>query len=369
MDSRTIRETFFAFFSERDHQRVPSSSLVPHDPTLLLTNAGMNQFKPYFLGEQTPPFARATSVQKCFRTTDIDEVGKTSRHLTFFEMLGNFSFGDYFKEEACAWAWRLVTEGYGIDPERLWVTIYETDYEADAIWRDEVGVRGERVLRWGKEENFWSMGVAGPCGPCSEIYADRGDRFGEPSDVGPQGNAERYGQIWNLVFMQDDCNASLDPISELPTKNIDTGAGVERLALVLQDSDSIYETDTLGAMVGRAQELTGRTYGDDPHTDVGLRILADHGRSLTFLIADGVLPSNEDRGYVLRRVMRRAIRHARLMGRDEPVLGALIDTCVELMGDAYPEIEERKAFVVDVSAREEERFSTTLRQGLQLLEH
>ncbi|MGH2693282.1 MAG: alanine--tRNA ligase [Actinomycetota bacterium] len=368
MDSRTIRDTFFSFFAERDHQSVPSSSLVPNDPTLLLTNAGMNQFKPYFVGEQTPPFARATSVQKCFRTTDIDEVGKTSRHLTFFEMLGNFSFGDYFKEKACPWAWELVTEGYGLDPEKLWVTTYETDDEAADIWRDAVGVPPERILRWGKVENFWSMGVAGPCGPCSEIYADRGDRFGQASELGPQENAERYVEIWNLVFMQNDCNAALDPIAELPKKNIDTGAGVERLATVLQDADSIYQTDTLGAMVERAEELTGRSYGDEPGTDVGLRILADHGRSLTFLIADGVLPSNEERGYVLRRVMRRAIRHARLLGRNESVLPPLIETCVELMGDAYPEIKERKGFVLDVAAREEERFSATLRQGLQLLE-
>ena len=369
MDSNTIRDRFFAFFEQRGHERVPSSSLVPNDPTLLLTNAGMNQFKPYFLGQQTPPFPRAMSLQKCFRTVDIDEVGKTTRHLTFFEMLGNFSFGDYFKEKACPWAWTLVTEGFGIDVSRLWVTIYETDDEAYEIWRDEVGVGSDRIVRWGKEENFWSMGVAGPCGPCSEIYVDRGDRFGPASDVGPQGNAERYVEVWNLVFMQNDCNAAIEPIAELPKKNIDTGAGVERLALVLQDADSIYETDTLGAMVERAGELTDKKYGSDEATDKGLRVLADHGRSLTFLIADGVLPSNEERGYVLRRVMRRAIRHARLLGREEAVLPPLVETTIDLMGAAYPELLERKSFILDVTAREEERFDETLRHGLSLLEN
>ena len=368
MDSNTIRSKFLAFFAERQHEPVPSSSLVPNDPTLLLTNAGMNQFKPYFLGEQSPPFPRAVSVQKCFRSTDIDEVGKTTRHLTFFEMLGNFSFGDYFKEKACPWAWELVTEGFGIDVDKLWVTIFETDDEAFEIWRDQVGVREERILRWNKAENFWSMGIAGPCGPCSEIYADRGDRFGEASEVGPQGNAERYVEIWNLVFMQNECNAALDPVVDLPKKNIDTGAGVERLAIVLQDKDSIYETDTLGAMVERASELTGHRYGSDPAVDKGLRVLADHGRSIPFLIADGVLPSNEERGYVLRRVMRRAVRHARLLGREQEVLPPLLETAIGLMSDAYPELVTRKNFVMDVATREEERFSATLRQGLSLLE-
>ena len=368
MDSNQIRDAFIAFFGAREHERVPSASLVPNDPTLLLTNAGMNQFKPYFLGEQSPPFPRAMSIQKCFRTTDIDEVGKTTRHLTFFEMLGNFSFGDYFKEKACPWAWELVTEGFGLDVEDLWVTIFETDDEAFEIWRDVVGVRESRILRWNRAENYWSMGVAGPCGPCSEIYADRGDRFGEASEVGPQGNAERYVEVWNLVFMQNECNSQLEEVSELPRKNIDTGAGVERLAIVLQDVDSIYETDTLRAMVDRAAELTGKVYGKDDATDMGLRVLGDHGRSLTFLIADGVLPSNEERGYVLRRVMRRAVRHARLLGVEDEVLPPLVETAVALMGEAYPELKERKDFILDVAAREEERFSATLRQGLTLLE-
>jgi alanyl-tRNA synthetase len=368
MDTRTIRDRFFQFFAERDHTRVPSSSLVPNDPTLLLTNAGMNQFKPYFLGEQKPPYPRAMSVQKCVRTPDIDEVGRTNRHLTFFEMLGNFSFGDYYKEKACPWAWELVTEGWEIDAELLWVTVYETDDEAAAIWRDEVGVRPERIIRRGKKDNFWSMGVAGPCGPCSEINVDLGDRFGPPSDVGPRGNEDRYLEIWNLVFMQNDCNTAIEPVAELPTKNIDTGAGLERLALVKQGVGSIYETDTLGGMVERAEELTGVRYGTEGRTDSALRILADHGRSLTFLLADGVMPSNEKRGYVLRRLMRRAVRHARLLGREEPILTELIDSAIELMGDTYPEIRTGRDLIAEIASREEERFSSTLRQGMSLLE-
>ena len=366
METRKIRDTFLDFFARRDHTRVPSSSLVPNDPTLLLTNAGMNQFKPYFLGEQSPPYRRAISVQKCLRTPDIDEVGKTARHLTFFEMLGNFSFGDYYKADACPWAWELVTEGFGIDVDRLWVTVYETDDEAADIWRDAVGVRPERIVRRGKKDNFWYG--AGPCGPCSEVYVDLGDKYGAPSDDGPAGNEDRYLEIWNLVFMQNDCNAAIEPVAELPKKNIDTGAGLERLAFVLQEKPSVFETDTLGAMVEQAQSLTGKTYGADAGVDKSLRILADHGRSLTFLIADGVLPSNQERGYVLRRIARRAVRAARVLGYDQPVLPPLVDSCVELMGDFYPEISERRDFINEVVEREEERFSATLRQGLTLLE-
>ena len=368
MDSSTIRQRFLDFFAERGHHPVPSSSLVPDDPSLLLTNAGMNRFKPYFLGEQQPPFARAMSVQKCFRTTDIDEVGKTTRHLTFFEMLGNFSFGDYYKEKACPWAWELVTEGFELDPDRIWVSVYETDDEARSIWADVVGVTPQRIVARGKKDNFWSMTVAGPCGPCSEIFVDRGDAYGPPAPNGPGDDEERYLEIWNLVFMQDECNAAIEPVAGLPKKNIDTGAGVERLAVVLQNKDSIYDTDTLGGLVRLAGELTGHRYGSDARADMGLRVLADHGRALTFLVADGVLPSNEERGYVLRRVMRRAVRHARLLGRTEPVLGALIDGTIELMGDAYPELVQRRDFIEEVAEREEERFSTTLRQGLTLLE-
>jgi len=372
MDSKAIRDRFLAFFEEREHVRVPSASLIPNDPSLLFTNAGMNQFKPYFLGEQTPPYKRAVSVQKCMRAggkhNDLEEVGRTTRHLTFFEMLGNFSFGDYYKSEICSWSWELVTEGWGMDPEKLWITIYETDDDAEQIWVDEVGVKAERVLRLGKKDNFWDMGVAGPCGPCSEIHVDRGEDFGAASKRGPIDNDERYIEFWNLVFMQNDCNANIEPVADLPTKNIDTGAGLERIAMILQNKRSVLETDILLGMIDQASSITGRTYGEDERVDFGLRVLADHGRSVTFMIADGVRPSNEERGYVLRRVMRRAIRHARLIGHEQGVLPELVDRCVELMGDVYPEIVERHDLVKEIAGREEERFTSTLKQGLSLLE-
>jgi alanyl-tRNA synthetase len=372
MDSRDIRESFLAFFEEREHARVPSASLVPNDPTLLFTNAGMNQFKPYFQGEQTPPFKRAVTCQKCLRAggkhNDLEEVGRTTRHLTFFEMLGNFSFGDYFKEEICNWSWELVTEGWGMEPDRLWVTVFTTDDEAHDIWRDSVGVPEDRILRLGEKDNYWSMGVAGPCGPCSEIHYDRGEGWGEASPNGPMDNDERYLEFWNLVFMQNECNAALQEIGELPNKNIDTGAGLERIAMLLQQKETVFESDLLAAMIDEAAEITGKTYHSDERTDFGLRVLADHGRSMTFAIADGVLPSNEGRGYVLRRVMRRAIRHTRLIGYDGVALPRLAHKCIELMGDAYPEIREKRDLIEQIAAREEERFSATLKQGTALLE-
>ncbi|MEA2485803.1 MAG: alanyl-tRNA synthetase, partial [Actinomycetota bacterium] len=367
MDSNTIRQRFFAFFGERGHTRVPSASLIPNDPSLLLTGAGMVPFKPYFLGEQTPPFDRAMSVQKVFRAVDIDDVGKDTRHLTFFEMLGNFSFGDYFKEKACPWAWELITEAFEVDPDRLWVSVYKDDDEAEQIWIDAVGVRPERVVRR-DAENFWSMGVAGPCGPDSEIFFDRGDAYGPAAPDGPATDEERYIEIWNLVFMQNECNDQIEPVAALPKKNIDTGTGVERLAVALQGVPSIFETDTLYGILQRAAEVTGQRYGDKAAVDASLRILADHGRALTFLIDDGVLPSNQERGYVLRRVLRRAIRQARLLGYEKPILPVLIDATLELMGEAYPETASRRDFIVEVAGREEERFDTTLRQGLSLLE-
>jgi alanyl-tRNA synthetase len=367
VDSNTIRQRFFAFFAERGHTRVPSASLIPNDPSLLLTGAGMVPFKPYFLGEQTPPFLRAMSVQKVFRAVDIDDVGKDTRHLTFFEMLGNFSFGDYFKEKACPWAWELVTEAFELDPERLWVTVYKDDDEAEQIWIDGVGVRPERVVRR-DEENFWSMGVAGPCGPDSEIFFDRGEAYGPEAPDGPATDEERYVEIWNLVFMQNECNEQIEPVGALPKRNIDTGTGVERLAVALQGVPSIFETDTLFGIVKRAAQATGQEYGRDSRVDTSLRILADHARAMTFLIDDGVLPSNQERGYVLRRVLRRAVRQARLLGYDKPMLPLLVDATLELMGEAYPETSARRDFIVEVATREEERFDTTLRQGLSLLE-
>ena len=371
MDTAAIRARFIEFFEALEHERVPSSSLVPNDPTLLLTNAGMNQFKPYFLGQQTPPFDRAVTCQKCMRAggkhNDIESVGRTARHLTFFEMLGNFSFGDYYKPDACKWGWELVTEGYGLDPERLWVTVYETDDEAAQVWADHVGVAPERIVRMGKKDNFWSMGVAGPCGPCSEISYDLGDAFGSPSDQGPAGNEDRYFEMWNLVFMQNDCNSQIEPVADLPKKNIDTGAGLERFALVLQNASTVFETDILRTLVERAAELTDTPYGKQDRDDVALRILADHARAVTFMVCDGILPSNEERGYVLRLIMRRAIRHARLLGREQPILPELITTTVELMGDAYPELIDRRDLALEVAGREEDRFDATLRQGSALL--
>ncbi|HEX2030788.1 MAG TPA: alanine--tRNA ligase [Actinomycetota bacterium] len=360
MEGREIRGRFLSFFQERGHTVVPSSSLVPADPSLLLTNAGMVQFKPYFLGEQAPPYPRATTAQKSFRTTDIDLVGLTDRHLTFFEMLGNFSFGDYFKEGAVDLAWELITEGFGLDAERLWATVYETDDEAAEIWATKLP--RERIVRRGKKDNFWSMGVAGPCGPCSEIYVDRGPEHGR--EGGPEVDEDRYLEIWNLVFMQNECDANIEVAGDLPKKNIDTGMGLERMALVLQGAGSSFETDLMRPILETAEEVSGQRYGKEPGTDVSLRILAEHGRATTFLIADGVLPSNEGRGYVLRRMLRRMVSHARRLGVDRQVTAPLVERTVELLGDAYPELVDRKAFVLQVAAAEEEHFGATLRQGL-----
>src|SRR5918999_1636230 len=297
MDSREIRRRFLSFFEELGHTVVPSSSLIPNDPSLLLTTAGMVQFKPYFLGEQEPPYPRATSAQKSFRTTDIENVGRTIRHLTLFEMLGNFSFGDYFKEGAIALAWELITEGYGLEPDRLWATVYEKDDDAAELWTGYVPA--ERIVRRGMDDNFWSMGVAGPCGPCSEIFVDRGAQYGP--DGGPAVDEERFLEIWNLVFMQYERDDEFNLVGELARKGIDTGSGLERVAIVLQDAPSVYETDLMAPILETAQRVSGTSYGREERADLSLRILAEHGRATTFLIADGVLPSNEGRGYVLRR--------------------------------------------------------------------
>jgi len=364
MEGSRIRRRFLDFFAEREHQVVPSSSLIPNDPSLLLTTAGMVQFKPFFLGEQPPSYPRATSCQKAFRTTDIDLVGETDRHLTLFEMLGNFSFGDYFKEEAVAFAWQLVTEGFGVEPDRLWATVFESDDEAEAIWKEHLPP--DRIVRRGKKDNFWSMGVAGPCGPCSEIYVDRGPEHG--AEGGPEVDEDRYLEIWNLVFMQNECDAAIEVAGDLPTKNIDTGMGLERMALVLQGVGSAFETDLLRPLLDEAERLSGRRYGEDGETDRSLRIVAEHGRATAFLIADGVVPSNEGRGYVLRRMLRRVVSHARRLGVHEDVTPALVERTVELFGEAYPDLVERKAFVLQVATSEEEHFGRTLRQGLTLFE-
>ena len=364
-DADHLRDAFTRFFVERGHTAVPSASLIPHDPSVLFTIAGMVPFKPFFLGDEVPPWKRATSVQKCFRTVDIDIVGTTLRHCTFFEMLGNFSFGDYFKSEAIPFAWELVTEVLGIDGDRLWVTVYETDDEAEAIWRDAVGVRPERIQRLG-EDNFWKMGDTGPCGPSSEIFIDKGTAYGE--DGGPAfGGAERFVEIWNLVFMQ--YNRGPDGTTEpLPRPSIDTGAGLERILPVLQGVDSLYDTDLYRPMLETAQSITGRTYGKDERDDVGLRIMADHGRAMSVLVADGVLPSNEGRGYVLRRIIRRAVRRARQLGVSGPCAERLVDTAVGVLGSAHPSLAEQHRLVADVVTREEEGFLRTLATGSAILD-
>lgn len=359
-----IRTAFLDFFAKRGHKVVPSSSLIPNDPTLLLANAGMNQFKPFFLGKQKPEYPRAVSVQKCARTTDIENVGLTARHQSFFEMLGNFSFGDYYKKEAAVFAWELVTETFGLSPDRLWVTVYETDDEAFDAWHKGVGVPKDKIVRRDKEDNFWDMGVAGPCGPCSEIFYDRGPAFGE---VNGFEDGDRIMEIWNLVFMELERDNEGNILGELPAKNVDTGMGLERIASVLQDVASNYEIDAFRPIVARAEELTGRAYGGDQKTDISLRIMADHARSATFLIADGVFPSNEDRGYVLRRLMRRAIRHAKILGVDDLVLPSMASIVIDGFGDAYPELSSNRALVEQVCGAEEEGFRATLGRGLSML--
>ena len=366
MEGRQIRESFLRYFEERGHRRVPSSSLIPPPESgLLLTNAGMNQFIPYFLGHSPAPFPRATTVQKSFRAVDIDLVGHTARHLSLFEMLGNFSFGDYFKRESCGWGLELVTEGWGIDPDRLWVSVYETDEETVAIWRD-IGVPADRIVRRGKADNYWWTHAAGPAGPSSEIFVDRGPKYGP--DGGPAVDEERFMEIWNHVFMQDEVDADANVLGDLPAKNIDTGSSLERVATVLQDVDNIFETDLLRPLLEVAESLSGTRHGEDPRLDVSLKVIAEHGRATTFLIADGVLPSNQGRGYVLRRELRRVVSHARRLSVEGPVMEHLANRTVELFGDAYPELVENRAQVTTVAASEEERFAGTLRQGMTLLE-
>ena len=363
MDGNRIRETFLSFFEGRGHTRVRSSSLIASPESgLLLTGAGMEQFIPYFLGQIEPPFRRAVSVQKCFRANDIENVGRTDRHLTFFEMLGNFSFGEYFKAESCAWGLELVTEGYGIDRDRLWVTVYETDDETIGIWQG-LGIPASRIVRRGKADNYWWTHAAGPGGPCSEIFVDRGPAYGP--DGGPEVDEDRFMEIWNHVFTQDEVDARGDVVGELPAKNIDTGSSVERVAVVLQDVGSFFETDLFRPILERIQSMSGRHYGADEQHDVSIRIVGEHARATAFLIADGVQPSNEGRGYILRRMLRRAVSHARRLGIEGDVMVPIVDDVVAGFGEAYPELVENRAFVEQVMASEEERFSATLRQGME----
>ena len=365
-----LRAAWSEFWAARGHAIVESASLIPHDDTLLFTNAGMVPFKGYFVGDETPPYRRAASVQKCVRAggkhNDLDDVGRTNRHFTFFEMLGNFSFGDYFKADAIRWAWELYTEVFGLDPERLWVTVHTTDDEAEEIWRDVVGVPAERIQRLG-DDNFWRMADTGPCGPSSEIFWDLGPEYGP--DGGPAKNEDRYVEIWNLVFMQFDARPDGELVP-LPAPSVDTGAGLERNLAVLQGAATSWDIDLWKPLIGAAEAVTGVQYGGFPgnERDVSLRILAEHGRTMTFLVADGVVPSNEERGYVLRRIIRRAVRHAFLLGADEIVTPALVDATVAVMGSAYPDIVKSRDLVIGVVSREEERFRQTLARGLEFLD-
>ena len=381
MESAEIRSRWLRFFESDNrqgltHTVVPSASLIADDPNLLLVNAGMVPFKPYFLGEVTPPYARATSVQKCVRTLDIDEVGKTTRHASFFQMCGNFSFGDYFKEGAIALAWELLTRpiadgGYGFPEEKLWVTVYLDDDEAADIWHKQIGVPKERIQRRDMADNFWSMGVPGPCGPCSEIYYDRGPAYG--AEGGPIADENRYLEIWNLVFMQNERGAgggkdSYPILGELPAKSIDTGLGLERTAALLQGVENIYEIDTTIKILNRASELTGVKYGSSEKSDVALRVIADHARTSAMLIGDGVTPGNEGRGYVLRRMMRRTIRNMRLLGSMDPIMSELTVAAIGAMGSQYPELVSDKNRILSVSVSEEESFLQTLKSGTQIFD-
>ncbi len=366
MDANGLRAAFTRFFEDRGHTVVPSASLIPHDPSVLFTIAGMVPFKPYFLGEEPAPWPRATSIQKCFRTADIEIIGTDTYHCTFFEMLGNFSFGDYFKAEAIPMAWELLTEVLGHDGDRLWVTVHDDDDEAEQIWIDGVGVRPERVQRMGDEDNFWAMGETGPCGPDSEIFMDLGASYG--NEGGPKhGGSDRFVEIWNLVFMQFDRDAS-GVLTDLPRKNIDTGAGLERNLPILQGVDSVFDTDLFVPLIDTAASILGTGYGKDAATDVALRVLADHGRAFSMLVADGVLPANEGRGYVLRRVVRRAVLAARRAGVEKPVTPALVQAATDVLGDAYPALRAQQDLIVNVVAREEAGFDRTLRAGLSRLE-
>jgi alanyl-tRNA synthetase len=366
MDANGLRAAFTRFFADRGHAIVPSASLIPHDPSVLFTIAGMVPFKPYFVGEEPAPWPRATSIQKCFRTPDIEIIGTDTYHNTFFEMLGNFSFGDYFKADAIPMAWELLTEVFGLDSDRLWITVHDSDDEAERIWIDKVGVPPERVQRMGDEDNFWAMGDTGPCGPDSEIFFDKGEAYGH--DGGPKhGGSDRFVEIWNLVFMQFNRDAD-GVLTDLPRKNIDTGAGLERILPVLQGHDSVFDTDLFMPIIDTAASILGTPYGTDERTDVALRVLADHGRAFSMLVADGVLPANEGRGYVLRRVVRRAVLAARRLGVEKPIAPALVRAAADVLGDTYPELRTQHDLIVNVVAREEAGFDRTLRAGLGRLE-
>ncbi|MGA1436996.1 MAG: alanine--tRNA ligase, partial [Ilumatobacteraceae bacterium] len=374
MSADDLRKSFLDFFAAKDHAVVPSASLIPHDPSLMFTVAGMVPFKPYFVGDETPPYMRAASSQKCARAggkhNDLDDVGRTKRHLVFFEMLGNFSFGDYFKSEIIPWSWELVTEKWGFDGDRLWITVHESDDEAEALWHEGVGVPMNRIQRLGDKDNFWQMGDTGPCGPCSEIHIDRGPAFGP--DGGPLNDphGDRFMEFWNLVFMQFD-QAPDGSRTPLPKPSVDTGAGLERILALLQGVDSVWETDLMQPLLDTACSLTGKTYRPGDYEDrdsFAMRVLAEHARSATMLVSDGVFPSNEGRGYVLRRILRRAVRYAFMLGTDRLVMPSLVSSAVDVMGDAYPDVVKNRDFIEGVMEKEEERFRHTLKTGLGILD-
>ncbi|MET1004627.1 MAG: alanine--tRNA ligase, partial [Propionibacteriaceae bacterium] len=376
MKTAEIRRRFLDYFASRGHEVVPSAPLLYNDPTLLFVNAGMVPFKPYFTGAETPPWDRATSVQKCVRTLDIEEVGKTTRHGTFFQMNGNFSFGDYFKAEAISYAWELITKspesgGLGFDPDKVWVTVLHSDDEAAALWANIAGLPEERIQRRGLLDNYWHMGIPGPGGPCSEIYIDRGPEYGP--EGGPIVDEDRFLEIWNLVFMQEELSTvrakdDFDILADLPRKNIDTGMGLERVAYLLQNVDNLYEIDEIFPVIQKAAELSGKRYGADHTDDVRMRVVADHVRSGLMLIGDGVTPGNEARGYVLRRLLRRSVRSMRLLGVDEPVLQELLPLSKDLMKASYPEVDENWGRISQIAYGEEEAFRRTLNAGTQIFD-
>lgn len=369
MSLNEIRSKFLSFFEEKDHFVRPSFSLVPqNDKSLLLINSGMAPLKPYFMGIDTPPKKRMATCQKCIRTGDIDNVGKTARHATFFEMLGNFSFGDYFKNESIQWGWEFVTEHLKMPVERLWVSVYENDDEAFEIWNKKVGIPPERIVRLGKADNFWEIGL-GPCGPCSEIYFDRGEKYGCGSpNCKPGCDCDRYVEFWNHVFTQFDKDEEGN-YHPLPNPNIDTGMGLERVACIMQGVDSIFEIDTIRYILDGVVEISGQAYGKDPQKDVSIRIITDHIRSVTFMVSDGIMPSNEGRGYVLRRLLRRAARHGKLLGIKDLFLNRLVDRVIQVSGGAYPELVEKREYINKVIAIEEERFQETIDQGSEILKN
>ncbi|MFI3208738.1 MAG: alanine--tRNA ligase [Eubacteriales bacterium] len=362
-----LRKMYLEYFESKEHLAAKSFSLVPHnDKSLLLINSGMAPLKPYFTGQEIPPKTRMTTCQKCIRTGDIENVGKTARHGTFFEMLGNFSFGDYFKHEAIAWTWEFLTDVVGIDADKLYPSVYEQDDEAFAIWRDEIGITPERIFKMGKDDNFWEHG-SGPCGPCSEVYYDRGEKYGCGSPTCTVGcECDRYMEVWNNVFTQFDSDGKGN-YAELEQKNIDTGMGLERLATVVQDVDSIFDVDTVKQLREEVCTLAGIQYKEDEMKDISIRVITDHVRSVSFMISDGIMPSNEGRGYVLRRLLRRACRHGRLLGIEGDFLVKLVNTVIEGSKDGYPELEEKKEFIFNVIAKEEEQFNKTIDQGLGIL--